>query len=1229
MRALILCSLILICFSVTNQTAFSQQIFINEFLASNSGALTDEAGEFDDWVELYNPGPDPVNIAGMYVTDDLNQPTQWRIPDTAPAQTTIAPGGFLLLWFDKQMSQGPLHVNAKLSADGEDIAIFAADGLTLIDGLAFGPQTANISYGRVPDGGADFQFFTQPTPNAPNDPSTGGFFTEKPIASVESGFFNFSFQVELSTATAGAEIRYTLDGSVPTGLSQVYSAPLPISQTTTLRARAFAANMLPGSTMTNTYLFDTPHTFPVVAISFDEADFFDSLTGIYPNYLEEWERPVQVELFEDNGKPVMEQEAVAKIHGTGSAQFAQKSLRFKAKADGGSGSFKYPIFPDMEYEEYKTFILRNSGQDWNTTMFRDAFASSLVDDLSDVGAMIEKPRLHLQGFRPSVAYLNGKYWGIYNMREHMSKTYIEQHFGLKDSEIDLLDNDNDAKAGDYDRWNFFTQYLSANHFKDDDQLQELAKFLDLPHFLDYNLFNIIIDNSDWPGNNYRRWRERKNDARWQFLTFDLDLSFGLLVHEENGLGWNTGDASANSLARALDSTAVLWPNPYWTTLPLRRAMENPSFRRDFINRAADFLNVLFKEERVSQRVDEFVELYQPEMQRHFDRWQQGWNPWAANLQILRKFLNERPQYVRQQLTDYFDEITGTANVIIEINPPQAGRISFSTIQLDGSHSPWEGEYFTGVDIPVKAEPMPGYVFVGWSDDALGDAPSGAVNFSGDEKLVAYFLPGSSSEDPIVINEINYNSSSSMNSGDWVELFNPNDHGVDISGWTFEDEGSFFVMPGGTVMPAGSFLVLVEDAVKFSSIYPNTVNVLGDFGEGDRGFKLSNSNELIQLKNAALVVIDSVHYRDKAPWPKEADGTGSTLQLIRWELDNALPESWKADIPTPGLPNVAPQQSQTIDFPAIGNKFTNSPPFTITATASSGLPVNFFVVSGPATLDGDMVTVYGSEGIVTIGVQQQGNNNWLPAPVVYQSFRVIKPAVHCSVIAEMPWWEWIERVEFGDIDHLSFKTQIGNFTSISTMAPIGESLQLTVTPAFSWEVFDEYFRVWIDFDQDGYFDGPDELVLEAIGRSAVSADVFIPYNAVPGPTLMRVAMQRDKFPEPCEDIIYGEAQDYTVILSNSSDWMSDNHTGLEKTTLKFLPNPARSTLNVRFSTGYDGLVGMTVAGGGGVNLFNERFNLQAGEHYIELDISSLPSGTYQLLMQRPKQKPIAGIFVKME
>ena len=137
-------------------------LFVNEFLASNDSVNQDEAGEYDDWVELYNAGPEPVALGGLSLTDDFSSPRKWIFPDT-----TIAAGGWLLVWCDDDPHQGPLHATFKLSASGEEIGIFTA-GLAVVDSVTFDPQSTDISQGRFPDGASEWQLFTEPTPGESN-----------------------------------------------------------------------------------------------------------------------------------------------------------------------------------------------------------------------------------------------------------------------------------------------------------------------------------------------------------------------------------------------------------------------------------------------------------------------------------------------------------------------------------------------------------------------------------------------------------------------------------------------------------------------------------------------------------------------------------------------------------------------------------------------------------------------------------------------------------------------------------------------------------------------------------------------------------------------------------------------------------------------------------------------------------------------------------------------------
>ncbi|MEM9819427.1 MAG: HYR domain-containing protein [Bacteroidota bacterium] len=881
--------------------AQNPQLLINEFLASNDTGLTDEAGEFEDWVEIYNAGTTAVNMAGMYFTDDLSEPTVWQIPASDPAATTIAPGAFLVFYFDKDTDQGILHVDAKLGASGEAIGLFASDGVTEIDAYTFGAQLADVSEGRRPDGGPDWNFFSTPTPNGSNDTPVGTGVAEIPIASQEGGFYNGTTTISLSSATPGASIYYTLDGTLPDEGDSSYQGPIQIDETTAVRAIAYAPNADPSPVMTQTYLIDVEHDFIVVTMTTDPDNLYDSSDGLFTNYEEELEKPAHIQFFEPDGTLAFSQNIEIELHGKGSLSLPQKSLKMKAKASLGNEFFEHSIFPQLEFEQYRSFVMRQSGQDWNKTMFRDALEQGLMQDVSDLNGLIQQPDLDLQSFRPAILYINGEYWGIQNVREQMNWRYIDTHYGIGKEEVDVVEDIDELKTGDLVEWDAFNQFLEENNFSTDANFELLKERADVDHFIDYMLHGIICDNNDWPGNNNRHWRERSPEGKWRWLSKDFDFGFGL--RPINSV-WNSGDFTTDMIEICLAEDSDEYYNRPPATLLLRRIMENEQAKNYFINRGADLLNTVFTRERMLQRIDDLENTFIPEMQQHFDKWQSGWNGHAANVDVLRTFAEGRTAEVREHFADNFGEINGQATVTLNANPAEGGSIQWSTLNVGPALFPWQGIYFRGNNVPATAQPARGYLFDSWSGAANGNtlAVSVPINAS-TENLTANFTLGSTSTDAIVINEINYNSPDTPDPADWIELYNPNNFAVDISAWYLEDEsGEFYGFPANTIMEAGAYFVLAEDALAFNSIYPEVDQVFGSFGEGPNAFGLSGKGERITLKNAAGLLIDEVEYDDKSPWPTAADGEGPTLQLIQANLDNALAASWAGFPATPGAIN---------------------------------------------------------------------------------------------------------------------------------------------------------------------------------------------------------------------------------------------------------------------------------------------------------------------------------------
>ena len=189
-------------------------------MASNSSTIADDAGGFDDWIEVYNAGTTDVDLAGYYLSDDPDAPTRHRIVGGAGAETTVPARGYLLLWADGEVSEGARHLDFRLSASGESVVLTAPDGITGVDQYTFGPQLEDVSFGRVGDAGATWDFFASPTPGSANVTAPGMPQAAVPSATPRGGLHAEAQSVTLTAPQAGGTIRYTLDGSEPTAASR-------------------------------------------------------------------------------------------------------------------------------------------------------------------------------------------------------------------------------------------------------------------------------------------------------------------------------------------------------------------------------------------------------------------------------------------------------------------------------------------------------------------------------------------------------------------------------------------------------------------------------------------------------------------------------------------------------------------------------------------------------------------------------------------------------------------------------------------------------------------------------------------------------------------------------------------------------------------------------------------------------------------------------------------------
>ncbi|MFA5252236.1 MAG: chitobiase/beta-hexosaminidase C-terminal domain-containing protein [Phycisphaerae bacterium] len=554
-------------------------LVINEFMASNNheSGIHDPADDvdngWDDWVEIYNFGDTPINLAGMYLTDNLSNPTKWQVPYGYPSQTTVPADGFILFWADDETSEGPLHTSYKLSADGEEMGLFI-DANTMVDGVIFGEQVQNISYGRYPDANDNFQFFVTPTPLATNNGAYLGFVKEIEV-SHERGFYESAFDVLLTCDTNGAAIRYTLDGTLPTetvGTAYTPGVGIPITTTTSLRAIAYKAGEQPSRTA-QTYIFiddvaeqpnnppgwpsdwgycsecgtTTPSDYemdprvvdstlpgysirdalldiPTVSISMNPAEFIGDDAGLWANPQITTEYECSIEYIPLNSADGFQYECKIENHGGSSRRpyrLQKHNLRLTFTSQYGPAKLNYPLFPDSPVETFNQLLLRAFFTDswalisWMNTRYRPNDSQYTRDvwmkeSLRDMGLPSSYGNyVHL--------YVNGLYFGLYNLTELVGDDFFAEHLG---GEAEDWTVNKDFASPDA-CWNTI---MNTNVSTITGYTQAL-NYIDIENFADYMLLHFYADAEDWPSHNgIAATNAVSGDGKLRFFVWDQEIA---------------------------------------------------------------------------------------------------------------------------------------------------------------------------------------------------------------------------------------------------------------------------------------------------------------------------------------------------------------------------------------------------------------------------------------------------------------------------------------------------------------------------------------------------------------------------------------------------------------------------------------------------------------------------------------------------------------------------------
>ena len=729
----------------------SGAIVINEFLASNNENISDKDGENHDWIEIYNSGDSMINLQGYHITDDLED-RGWEFPEVL-----IEPGEYLVVFASgKDEDEDELHTDFRISKDGEPLILSNPEGM-IVDEISPLHLPTDLSYGRLPDGGESWYFFDNPTPGKSNETAEGyEGLSGSPKLSREAGFYSEPFELKLSAQVAGADIHYTLDGSQPTRDDPKYKTPLKIEKgkntpgvmagistsifdeapdndifhSTVVRARVFKNGYMPGPVKTATYIVsplgDKRYSMPVFSISLAKDSLFDQESGIFamgtdssdPNYDQrghDWEKPSHVEFFHPKNGEYYNLDAGLRTHGGTTRQLPKKSMRIYARRNYGTNPMRYNFFEEDHPVEFKRLILRNAGNDWGGiwgwaappdqhrgTVFRCLAAQEIVKDMN----------FDVQAGLPSVVFLNGEYWGIYNLRERYDRFYVATNYGFDREKVDQLSTTLNADEGEADHYLDLLEYLEENDLSKNEHYEEVKTRMDVENYMEYFIAQIFLGNDDWPNNNIRKWRKRTDeyksenpygqDGRWRWMMTDQDWSLG------SGLKNAPSDNMLKEAAK---------PGQGPGNKPLKKLLNHEDFRHEFLRRTCDHLNTTFLPENTQSVIDRFHDMFKPEMREYINRWgvPHDMETWESNIGVVRNYLNVRPDAMQESFGEFFNG-GDYYPLSLNANPAEKGYIKLNSIELHPNDFPWKGDYFENLMLEIEAVPFEGARFSGWEGD---------------------------------------------------------------------------------------------------------------------------------------------------------------------------------------------------------------------------------------------------------------------------------------------------------------------------------------------------------------------------------------------------------------------------------------------------------------------------------------------------------------------------------
>ncbi len=609
------------------QYILPQGLRISELMTDNTLYLRGPYGATCDWVELYNGSDQAVELGDYCLSDDSGQLFQCSLPEK-----TLQPGDYCIVLLTRTPADARAgYPMAELALSGSGDTLYLTCNGRVADYAVIPELSRDVSYGRA-GGSAQWCILSKVTVNGAN--SAPRMVSRTPQAVTPQGTYDNVEYLDVELFGYG-DIYYTTDCSVPTRYSKRYTGPIRITNTTVLRVVCFEEGKERSGVLDLTYILNENDNLSVVSIVAHPDDLFSQYKGIYAtglqdpgpyphkeaNYWKDWEKSASVSLFETDGSVGFSVPCGLKIFGGFSRAQAKKSLTCVFREKYGASELEYPLFGEEGLLTYESFVLRAGGQDAYNARMRDEMITSLAS---------EHLNLPVQDYRPVVLYLNGRYWGVYYIREKLNEQYVAGHFNVTKEEVIISE-----WAGDYCpeyksllRWaRTHDMNVQANY----DRAYEIAN---VQNYMDYMITQMWIGNSD--NGNVKFFMTSEHP--WHWILFDTDQSFR--------------SPQYNAIAEHLDPNKPFKFDVTSKTL-LRALLKRPEFKEIFLRRMAWQINNVWTEENVIGRIDEIAAMIQPDLEKDCKRWNVRYGLWESSVEHLREFAQERTRYFMTHVKQYF------------------------------------------------------------------------------------------------------------------------------------------------------------------------------------------------------------------------------------------------------------------------------------------------------------------------------------------------------------------------------------------------------------------------------------------------------------------------------------------------------------------------------------------------------------------------------------------------